>query len=110
MSKDWWSRLTAEEREERNRKKSEQYWAARERYGMKNERGNKAETLCWSCQRAVKECPWSANFGPVDGWDAVETKVMGPYGIIPSYFVRACPMYDPDPPQPKPTRGRKLKQ
>lgn len=97
MSKGWWKRLTEEERQAYNRKKSDAYWAARKEHGYFSTRGRSPETLCWSCQRAVKECPWSANFEPVEGWDATETKIMGPYGVIPSYFVRKCPLYDPDP-------------
>ena len=96
MSKGWWGQLTPEQRERARKRQSDAYWAARQEHGYFTSKG-KPETLCWSCQRAVKECPWSANFEPVDGWDADETKIMGPYGVIPSYFVRKCPLYDPDP-------------
>ena len=110
MSDSWWFSISPERRAEIQKRKSEQYWAAREKYGMENARGKKVETLCWSCQRAVKECPWSANFEPVDGWDAIETKVMGPYDAIPSFFVKACPLYEPDPPEQPKKRRRKVKQ
>ena len=108
MSKSWWARLSDEEREAFSKRKSEHYWKLREEYGYFTSKG-KAETLCWSCQRAVKECPWSANFEPVDGWDAVETKIMGPYEVIPSYFVKACPLCDPDPPQEQQSKRRRKK-
>jgi len=104
MSKGWWQRLTEEEREDLRRRKSEKYWGARQQYGYFTKRGRLPETLCWSCQRAVKECPWSANFEPVDGWDAEPTKIMGPCEVIPSYFVKSCPLYDPDPVEPKKKR------
>ena len=97
MSKGWWQRLSEERREEIRRRKSEQYWAAREEHGYFTSKG-KPETLCWSCQLAVKECPWSANFEPVDGWDAEETKIMAPHGTIPSFLVKKCPLFVPDPP------------
>lgn len=106
MSKGWWGQLTPEQRERARKRQSDAYWAARQEHGYFTSKG-KPETLCWSCQRAVKECPWSANFEPVDGWEADETKIMGPYGVIPSYFVRKCPLYDPDPPQEQTIRRRK---
>lgn len=108
MSDGWWSKLTDAEREAICKRKSERYWAARQEHGYFTSKG-KPETLCWSCQRAVKECPWSANFEPVDGWEADETKVMGAYGVIPSYFVRRCPLYEPDP-EPKEPRKRRRKK
>ncbi|MGM9615700.1 MAG: hypothetical protein ACI3W7_09285 [Oscillospiraceae bacterium] len=59
-------------------------------------------TLCWQCENAVpdpergKGCPWSKSGKPVDGWDAIRTSkaVDGE-----SYFVRACPSFEPDKPR-----------
>ena len=105
MSKNWWAKLTEEEKEAIRRKKSEQYWKMREERGYWYK--PKQETLCWSCQRSVKECEWSANFEPVEGWDAEATKIAGPYGVIDSFLVKRCPLYEPDPPRPKKEKGAK---
>ena len=107
MSNAWWYALTQEEKDEINRKKREAHWKMREEFGFDNRRGRVPETLCWSCQKAVKECPWSANFEPVDGWDADETKIMTHKGVLDSYHVRKCPLYLPDPPEPKKEKRRK---
>lgn len=96
MSKDWWWKLTPEEREVYNAKKRRAYWERRKKYGYNRKNGTK-QTLCWSCQRAVKECPWSANFEPVPGWDAEETVLTTDTTSARSYHVKACPLYDPDP-------------
>lgn len=54
-----------------------------------------SKTLCWKCRNAVPTltdgCSWSLDGIPVDGWDAVKTRV-----IKDGYFVRACPQYVPD--------------
>ena len=85
MSKNWWQKLTPEEKIKARKRQSDSYWAAREEHGYFTSKG-KPET---------------------HGWEADETKIMGPYGIIPSYFVRKCPLYVPDPPEPKKKRRRK---
>jgi len=57
----------------------------------------KSETLCWTCANALKRCSWSRNFSPVEGWDAIPTKIRMDRGIaIDSFFVRDCPLYNPD--------------
>ncbi len=53
-------------------------------------------TLCWGCKNALGGCPWSARFEPVPGWDAVATVIEGNYIQVPSYHVRACPLFEPD--------------
>lgn len=60
------------------------------------------ETLCWSCKKAVKQCPWSLRFEPVKGWDAKKTEI--------SYFVRDCPLFECDrqSPKPKPTSKKTI--
>lgn len=69
------------------------------------------DSLCWSCKRAdlfMHEglyCPWSANFMPVNGWDAEPTKIISAEieDIIDSFHVKACPLYEPE-------KGRRDKQ
>lgn len=36
----------------------------------------KHPTLCWDCENACGRCSWSRKFIPVDGWDAIPTKVL----------------------------------
>ena len=57
------------------------------------------ETLCWTCQNATGQCSWSKNFTPVEGWDAVPTKVRGNLELdewLDSYLVIDCPKYRKD--------------
>ena len=65
----------------------------------------KRETLCWSCQRAVKGCSWSKSFVPIKGWVA-EPNILKPVSnkycekkIIKSYCVISCPLYLKDEPR-----------
>ncbi len=59
-----------------------------------------ADTLCWSCKRALCGCSWSKYFIPVKGWKAKKTKInCGPQGYTDSYKVIACPEYLKDNPQ-----------
>ena len=37
-------------------------------------------TLCWKCERACGGCSWSADLIPVDGWDAIPTKIAADRG------------------------------
>lgn len=53
-------------------------------------------TLCWRCANACGGCSWSADFTPVDGWDAVSTKIWASGGTIDSYRVKKCPKFDED--------------
>lgn len=92
----WWAKLPEEKRNELNEKKSKTYWEVRKQVPLQTKNYTK-QTLCWDCQRAVKECPWSANFEPVDGWDAEPTMIMTSYRPMPSYHVKACPLFEPDP-------------
>ena len=94
-NKGWWHSLTLEQKEAFAERQRESYWKARAKCGYITVR-KKAETLCWSCQRAVKECPWSANFEPVEGWVAEPTKIMSSHYPIDSFFVKECPLYEPD--------------
>ena len=53
------------------------------------------ETLCFTCQNAVPSkrkrlgCPWSLNFEPVPGWEAMPSEKHGK----PTYCVVKCPQY-----------------
>lgn len=97
-TKNWWAALPEEKRQTIREKKANTYWENRKRvpYNYKG-KSKERQTLCWDCQRAVKECPWSANFEPVEGWDAEPTVIMSTYCPQPSYLVRACPLFEPDP-------------
>lgn len=52
-------------------------------------------TLCWYCQRAVGGCSWSRKFKPVEGWDAIPTKIWYGHKAEPlqSYIVKSCPQF-----------------
>ncbi len=54
--------------------------------------GFASKSLCWKCSRATGFCPWSREFEPVQGWDAVQTTVDG----IESYEVKSCPLFEKD--------------
>ena len=57
------------------------------------------ETLCWTCKNAVCGCSWSKDFTPVEGWEAIPTKVRGNIEIdewLDSYLVVKCPRYEED--------------
>ena len=52
----------------------------------------KNEQLCWTCQKATTgECSWSRKLIPVDGWDAVPSKVHAS-----GFRIRQCPEYVSD--------------
>lgn len=95
QKRNWWAALPADKKEEINEKKRQAYWAARNQCPS-NIKNNTKQTLCWDCKKAVKECPWSANFEPVEGWDAEPTLVMADYRPLPSFHVKACPLFEPD--------------
>lgn len=56
------------------------------------------ESLCWGCNKCTGFCPWSQDFTPVKGWDAEPTKIQTeiPDEYIDSFFVKSCPLYEPD--------------
>lgn len=51
-----------------------------QRKKQKNGNKNLPPTLCGDCFHADKgdhsQCPWAREFKPVDGWDAIPTKVL----------------------------------
>lgn len=67
--------------------------------GNASSKRQKNESICWSCKNACGSCPWSSSFTPVEGWNAIPTKVKGNNytgEIIDSYHVISCPMYKND--------------
>ena len=85
----------------------------------------KSMTLCWKCANACGGCSWTerdkrtgkVRFQPVEGWKAVETKVMmdrhtgGYRRFETSYHVVQCPLYKPEKERKKPeTFEAKLKR
>lgn len=58
-------------------------------------------TLCWSCAKACGGCSWSKDFKPIDGWDAIPTKIRipdddGGARYVDSFKITACPQYIAD--------------
>ena len=58
-------------------------------------------TLCWKCEKACGRCSWSADFIPVDGWDAMPTIVTADRGHscereLESFIVKKCPLFNDD--------------
>lgn len=51
------------------------------------------DSLCWECTNATGFCSWSADFTPVDGWEAEETIIKQKGNPIPSFKVQKCPLY-----------------
>lgn len=64
-------------------------------------------TKCWDCANADAsgDCPWANHFKPVPGWIAEPTMIYfntqhGTKVIkkpCPSYIVKYCPLFKPDP-------------
>ena len=51
----------------------------------------KSMTLCWDCRNATeKDCEWSRDFKPVEGWVAEETFKKG---AGTTYIVYKCPKF-----------------
>lgn len=51
---------------------------------------NKANTLCWDCEKCIGGCSWSKDFKPVDGWKA---EAVTNSDNNDSYLVRECPQF-----------------
>lgn len=92
----WWANCSEEKKAAIREQRRQYYWNARHKMGYVKTKKH-PQTLCWKCQRAVKECPWSANFEPVPGWEAEPTLISASYDPIHSYLVKKCPLFDPDP-------------
>lgn len=55
---------------------------------------NTKDTLCWDCEKATGGCSWSDKLIPVEGWDAIPTKIkMVIYKETDSYKVLNCPLF-----------------
>lgn len=62
---------------------------------------------CWSCARYYANCPWTIDFTPVPGWNAIETVKMVTHQSQSGksvkqdtfYKVIDCPLFVPDPPR-----------
>jgi hypothetical protein len=57
------------------------------------------ETLCWECAKNGGLCSWSENFTPVEGWEAVPTKIQAighanGEEYIDSFRVISCPEFE----------------
>lgn len=79
--------------------------------------------ICFDCQRATGECPWSAldpetgepAFRPVPGWTAEPVRYAmqrydsdGRMMYDDSFHITACPLYLPDPPRESSTLQMEL--
>lgn len=63
-------------------------------------------SLCWKCQKYYKQCSWTAQWKPVEGWVATRNDIRIPQDnkgqkkrYEESYMVHACPEFVPDPPR-----------
>ena len=59
----------------------------------------KHDTICWECEKASGGCSWSRDFIPVEGWNAVPTKIQqrnsdGKSISIDSFDVVECPEFE----------------
>ena len=51
----------------------------------------RVQSICWDCRNSTeKECEWSRDFQPVEGWEAEEKKMKN--GDT-SYIVFRCPKF-----------------
>lgn len=61
---------------------------------------DKTLSLCESCGNACGKCSWSdGTFTPIDGWDAIPTRVHMLPVVVDSYLVKSCPQFVPDGPK-----------
>lgn len=52
------------------------------------------DTICGNCKRSSGRCSWSAKFVPVEGWEAIPSRVAGNSGYQDTYIVLSCPKYE----------------
>ena len=58
---------------------------------------NAKDTICWNCKKATGGCSWSDKLIPVDGWEAIPTRVkMVLDKVVDSYKVIGCPLFEQD--------------
>ena len=65
------------------------------RRGLREDKQQVKESICWDCKKAVGRCTWSANGVPVKGWEVEETYRKS-YGrdLEVSYTVINCPKFE----------------
>lgn len=54
------------------------------------------DTLCWGCSKATgkEDCPWANKLKPVEGWEAMPTKIkMTVHITVNSYKIVSCPLF-----------------
>lgn len=51
------------------------------------------EQLCWRCKKACGGCSWSAEFIPIEGWEAEPTIIKDTCGDIQSFRIKVCPEF-----------------
>ena len=49
--------------------------------------------ICWNCKNACGGCSWSAEFEPVEGWNASPAIVKDSLGDIYTYEIKECPQF-----------------
>ena len=49
--------------------------------------------ICYICKNACGGCSWSANFIPIEGWDAQPTIIKDSEGDFASYEIKGCPEF-----------------
>lgn len=52
------------------------------------------ETLCWTCDNACGNCPWSSDGEPIPNWKATPTYIRNEHAqSYASFKVESCPLY-----------------
>lgn len=60
------------------------------------------QQLCWRCRHAAGPtmCRWALDGEVIPGWDAEQQDITcGDGRIIDTYYIKACPEFEPDPPR-----------
>ena len=60
---------------------------------MAKKRQQEKGQLCCICKNACGNCSWSADFIPVEGWDAQPTIIKDSEGDFSSYEIKRCPEF-----------------
>lgn len=62
---------------------------------------DRLDQLCWNCKKCLKNCDWSREFKPIDGWVAVPKIIQNGARIDHSYKIISCPEFDGEEPKPR---------
>lgn len=64
--------------------------------------GNNYKQLCWNCKKCLKQCSWSRDFKPIEGWQAIPVIIKGakPRYKIKSFKIISCPEFEGEEPKP----------